>query len=270
MKYLSTGAFAKLCGVKKDTILFYDREGLLKPKYISGNGYRKYGVEQFYDFDMIAMLKETGSSLKEIKEHIRKKNPSRFLDILKEKQALLRKERKRLAQRQAMLESVIRLTQEALDTAYDTLQFFHQAEEVLEIFPIDLGREGGASKEVNILIDYNAYFEEQNRIPTLPSGFIVSEETASAGFFVLQYFFCKAVRSTPKIFFHTKPKGEYAVWAHQGTEQSHVNAFTRMVGSIHTSGKKTFGHAYAYDMMSYILLGGANAEYALRYCVQVR
>ena len=41
---LTTGAFAELCGTKKGTLLFYDKEGLLKPKCISENGYRHYSV----------------------------------------------------------------------------------------------------------------------------------------------------------------------------------------------------------------------------------
>ena len=32
---MTTGAFAELCGTQKGTLLFYDREGLLKPKHIS-------------------------------------------------------------------------------------------------------------------------------------------------------------------------------------------------------------------------------------------
>ncbi len=52
MKLLTTGQFAKLCGTQKGTLFFYDSEGLLKPKYVSENGYRRYGAEQFFDFDL--------------------------------------------------------------------------------------------------------------------------------------------------------------------------------------------------------------------------
>ena len=67
MKLLHTGAFAKLCGVRKGTLLFYDKEGVLRPKYISGNGYRRYGMDQYYEFALLSLLKDTGGSLKEIK-----------------------------------------------------------------------------------------------------------------------------------------------------------------------------------------------------------
>ena len=59
-KFLKTGEFARLCHTTKETLFHYDREGILKPRHVSGNGYRRYGLEQFFDFDMISLLKETG------------------------------------------------------------------------------------------------------------------------------------------------------------------------------------------------------------------
>lgn len=266
MSYLSTGEFAKLCRVKKDTILFYDREGLLKPKYISDNGYRRYGVEQFYDFDMITVLKETGSSLKEIKRHMQQKNPSEFLAVLEEKQILLRKELERLKQRQTMLESVIQGTKEALNAAYDTLEFHFQAEEHLELFHVEANKTRTKLEDVKRIADYTLYFEEQNRIPTYPFGAILSDNTFVHDFFNPAYFFCKADQSTPEKLLHVKPEGEYAIWAHQGTEQSHSQSLKNMLDKINNTGKKIIGHIYCFEMMTYTLIGSTE-EYAAKYCV---
>ena len=38
--YLTTGEFAKLCGVKKQTLFHYDQIGILKPELSGENGYR--------------------------------------------------------------------------------------------------------------------------------------------------------------------------------------------------------------------------------------
>ena len=46
-KFLKTGEFARLCHTTKETLFHYDREGILKPRHVSGNGYRRYGLEQF-------------------------------------------------------------------------------------------------------------------------------------------------------------------------------------------------------------------------------
>ena len=56
--YFTTGEFAKLCGVKKQTLFHYDQIGILRPEIIASNGYRYYSVLQFDTYITIAMLKE--------------------------------------------------------------------------------------------------------------------------------------------------------------------------------------------------------------------
>ena len=56
--YFTTGEFAKLCGVKKQTLFHYDQIGILKPEITTSNGYRYYSVLQFDTYITIAMLKE--------------------------------------------------------------------------------------------------------------------------------------------------------------------------------------------------------------------
>ena len=66
-QFYSTGQFAKLCGVKKQTLFHYDDIGLLCPVDVANNGYRQYSYRQYETFLLITCLKEAGMSLKEIK-----------------------------------------------------------------------------------------------------------------------------------------------------------------------------------------------------------
>lgn len=66
-QFYSTGQFAKLCGVKKQTLFHYDDIGLLCPVDVADNGYRQYSYRQYETFLLITCLKEAGMSLKEIK-----------------------------------------------------------------------------------------------------------------------------------------------------------------------------------------------------------
>lgn len=66
--YYSTGQFAKLCGVKKQTLFHYDHIGLMKPAFVDEKGFRLYAPEQYQDFLMISCLKETGMELSQIRE----------------------------------------------------------------------------------------------------------------------------------------------------------------------------------------------------------
>lgn len=88
-KFLKTGEFARLCHTTKETLFHYDREGILKPRHVSGNGYRRYDLEQFFDFDMISLLKETGSTLGEIRACREMRDPSAYLRLLRERAGIL-------------------------------------------------------------------------------------------------------------------------------------------------------------------------------------
>jgi DNA-binding transcriptional MerR regulator/effector-binding domain-containing protein len=63
---LTAAEFAKFCGTTRDTLLWYDKMGLLKPDVVGDNGYRYYSLTQYVNFDVIKLMKQSGSSLSEI------------------------------------------------------------------------------------------------------------------------------------------------------------------------------------------------------------
>ncbi|MGN0072837.1 MAG: MerR family transcriptional regulator [Coriobacteriales bacterium] len=73
----TTGQFAELCGVKKQTLFHYDDIGLLRPELVEENGYRRYSYSQYQTFLLISCLKEAGMSLTEIKDYLEEDDPLR-------------------------------------------------------------------------------------------------------------------------------------------------------------------------------------------------
>lgn len=65
-RLFSTGEFAKLCGVKKDTVLYYDKIGLLKPEQVNEKGYRYYSMKDMYFMCWVMMMRSCGISLEMI------------------------------------------------------------------------------------------------------------------------------------------------------------------------------------------------------------
>lgn len=63
---MNTKEFAKLCGVEKRTLFYYDELGILKPVQVHENNYREYAPEQLCEMDMIKLLQASGYTLKEI------------------------------------------------------------------------------------------------------------------------------------------------------------------------------------------------------------
>lgn len=67
-KLYKVADFARLCGLPKDTILYYDRIGLLRPAKVGSNGYRYYTFDQLFTANLIEGLKLSHMTLDEIRE----------------------------------------------------------------------------------------------------------------------------------------------------------------------------------------------------------
>ena len=72
---------AKIHGLNKRTLHYYDTIGLFSPHYKGDNNYRYYDDSQSIQLEYIRMLKELNMSIKEIKEYLNHPNQADFLRI---------------------------------------------------------------------------------------------------------------------------------------------------------------------------------------------
>lgn len=268
MKYLSTGQFAKLCGIKKDTLLFYDREGLLVPRHVSEKGYRRYDVGQFYEFDMIRMFKDTGSSLKEIRSFMQEPDPESLLEHLEKKKDLLRRERQRLAAREKLLGANMALAREALHATYGVLELVEMEEERLEVVAISHEEQATEESYISLFAELAGRFEEQGKPAPMPYGFLTEKKNIPLGDYLADYFFCGASRGTREENLCIRPAGCYARLYHRGNAASHADACQRMTDAISRNGWTVSGALFGYDLASYIV-SSSTEEYVAKYCVGV-
>lgn len=67
-KFLNISDFAKIAGVSRQTLIYYDRIGLFSPAFIADNKYRMYSHNQVDNIGIITLLSYLGVPLKKIKE----------------------------------------------------------------------------------------------------------------------------------------------------------------------------------------------------------
>lgn len=89
--YYTPHQMASFFSIKKDTLLFYDRIGLLTPALRKSNGYRCYSASQINELDTILTLKDLGIPLASIKEAIGSISTPSFLSLLENEEASIRK-----------------------------------------------------------------------------------------------------------------------------------------------------------------------------------
>ena len=80
--YFSISEFAHLCNTTRDTLIHYDKIGLLNPSFVASNGYRYYSFRQYESYQMIYTMKSLGIPLSKIKEYQKKGEPKELLSIL--------------------------------------------------------------------------------------------------------------------------------------------------------------------------------------------
>lgn len=129
--YLTTGEFARMMGVTKDTLFHYDRIGLFHPAWSDENGYRYYSLDQVETFDVIFTLKDLGMPLAEIQEFMENRTPQILMDLFKREEQLMnerirswKKRRDWLVKKQAFLAQMLPVDTEKIEVFSYPKQYY--------------------------------------------------------------------------------------------------------------------------------------------------
>ncbi len=129
--YFTTGEFARLCNVKKQTLFHYDDIGILSPELVGENGYRYYSYPQLEVFSTISMLKELNMPLAEIKDYLDHRSPQAFLALLEEQQREVEEKIKELQWLKGFIRTKMELTRAGLSIPIGKILLETRPEEYL-------------------------------------------------------------------------------------------------------------------------------------------
>lgn len=88
-KYYSSGEFAKMCGVNKRTLHYYNDIGLFQPAYVGENGYHYYSCFQSAQLELILMLRQIGMSIEDVKAYVSSPSDTSFTQMVAEKKQVI-------------------------------------------------------------------------------------------------------------------------------------------------------------------------------------
>lgn len=121
-EYLTTGEFAKICGIPKHILFHYDQIKLFQPEIIKENGYRYYSFRQYDTFSIISALKRLGMPLKEIKKYMDERNPEELVGLLKQKSNEVTEQLAKLERTKREIDALKDLTEQALTVEYNKIK----------------------------------------------------------------------------------------------------------------------------------------------------
>ncbi|MCI8610118.1 MAG: MerR family transcriptional regulator [Firmicutes bacterium] len=160
--YFTTGEFANICGVGKQTLFHYDNIGIFKPAIVGENGYRYYSFSQIETFSVLAALHQLRVPLKDIKEHMNRRSPQALIDLLQSRRQEIDRLIADLQSSKKFIDTKIALTEEGLHASVNQM--------ILEDFPgeyllITNYEQDGDEKDIARAIGDHLNYRKQLHLP---------------------------------------------------------------------------------------------------------
>lgn len=193
--YFTTGEFAKMAGVNKQTLFYYDQEGIFKPDMVAENGYRCYSYAQFETFTVISMLRDLGVSIKEIKAHMENPSPDALIKLLTSKRSEIDKKIKALEWSKTYIDNEIQVTKEGRDAVIGQIIL----QDVPDIYLIQSDY-GGPTDNMAIteaLAKHIEYCSSLGIYSACPIGAIIPVSEVTAESYTYSKFYTPAGSGTP-------------------------------------------------------------------------
>lgn len=212
--YMTTGEFARLMNITKETLFHYDDIGLLSPAYKAPNGYRYYSLSQISLLDIILVLRELDMSLSEIKQFIINRSPDGLLKLLDDEEAILDKKISRLNDRKEWIKEYRQIISKALHLNPMEISICKKPDRYYIYREVPSDNEKEAAKSISDLVDI---FEKNNNSIRYQVGYVQYGNNLYAGNYtvynkVILMSDFKLADSDYEVF----PKGDYLTAYHVG------------------------------------------------------
>ena len=260
----TVGEFAKLCGISKQTLIFYDRENVLKPKERDEyNGYRYYTADQLEQMDSILILREIGVSLSEIRAYMANRSLKSSLQLLESQRAAIQEKLDHLTTVQGRIDrkidSLRRLDRQDFSFRFETLpEQLLAVEEVRP--PCGLLQVDMALKRLMKRVkrtDMDHFYQV---------GDIVPQASVEQGKFLhFRWAFLPVEEREEGVTVLSRPAGLYAVQTHHGPYTRMGETYRAMLAALEREGKRVSGDAYEFCVLD--SLTSASPEH---YCTQIQ
>lgn len=269
--YMKISEFAKVTGITRRNLLFYDKIGLLSPALMNqDNNYRYYTYQQIDTANVITVMRETGMSLKEIKEYLSSRSPARLIELLEQQKEIVQKKVQTLMQINDMLDTRISLTQSGLHAEKDI-----SAIELKECraIPILLGPELAEDSHIlagwYYLVQFYEFCRENQIIQGLPTGTIISKEDLLQGNYShLSRYYHRPVCTSSCPTNSQIPCGLYVIGQEHTDYGQNMNLYTRLINYIDESKLTICGNAYEEYLLDEISTTEPE-QYLLQIAIQV-
>ena len=240
-KYFTTGEFARLCRINKQTLFHYDHIGILQPDIIGDNGYRYYSYLQLDTYYTISMLKELDMPLAEIKKYLNARTPDSFLDLLHTQDKLIDEKLAELQWLKTFIQERISMTEEGINAKPGVIHLEERPEEYYIITEYNDGPDDASLYPA--LADHFAYCNQNQIYSPYSIGTLLPADTAfeSNGSYSYSHIYTKVLPSDlvdVPINVTVMPAGTYAVTFGKEGYENLSELYVQLLRYVHDNGHK--------------------------------
>ncbi len=248
------GTLASYFNLSKQTLIHYDRIGLLKPSATAENGYRYYTFEDIDKLDVIVSLKDTGLSLDAIQAYLQKPSIVDSIVLLKRQTAVLEDRIKHLERTKNKITNKI----DELDYLnsfewYEGIKISHKEERYILKEPIKITSKNDfdvpfAIKKLNLFVSnsttYAHYSHSIEGVTVNYKSFKHNDfaDINSTFIFIDQY------RGHEKE--HILDSGTYVSMLHYGLYEKTYESYNPIIEFIHEHGYEIIGDAIEIPLIT--------------------
>jgi DNA-binding transcriptional MerR regulator len=233
-KYVRIGDVAKLYGISKQTLIHYDRIGLLTSSTRANNKYRYYSFEDLDKLEMILSLKSTGLKLKEIESYMKNPSVPASIELLNAQQKSLELQIKQMARIKEQITSKIdELNYIENMRLYSTPTIIEKEERYIISETIDSNNDKTISASIQRLKEYIESSEIHGRYLHFFEGFMVSKNdllTANLDQICKTFIFINKEQQNERS--EIIPAGKFLMYYHFGSYEKTSNSYKEMLAFI--------------------------------------
>ncbi|NEU04473.1 MerR family transcriptional regulator [Clostridium senegalense] len=252
-KYFTVSEFAKLCGVQRKTLIFYDKIGIFSPEYRDENNYRLYSLSQYDTFTILLELRELDVSLDEIKKYLYNRTPQEYIRLLKDEKSKATLKIKKLEKMIYNLTNKIGVAQKGMKEFENNKVYIKKCEEEYLILS-DLS--SSSQNEIMMdVINFVKYCDENNIYDGYPIGAIVRKsDVENKKFNTLSKLFIKLDNKINNNKLFIKPSVKYVCINHKGDYESTYKSYEKILKFVKENNYKIIGDSYENTLLDFFAL----------------
>lgn len=265
--YFTTGEFAKLHGVKKQTLFHYDDIDLFSPAIIEENGYRYYSTNQIELFEVIQILRGLNMPLKGIKAYLDSRSINSITQLFHKKASDIDKKIEELNWQKAYMNDKLSI----IDNAVTSVKG--------KPFAVDMKEEHfitteyhGPDDDNNISIAVSKHIKYCKSIDVYSSyvigGMIPTDSVPTPKLYDYSHFYTRLESYDSDKSTYVKPAGKYALIYHEGDYDTIYDTYISLVNFCHKNNFSMGKHFYENEVVNQLVVSN-HKDYIIQIAVQI-